>query len=94
MLNRNTWFSIRKEYRQDEPRNYVFTPISQHAPQMTKQINIRAKLNQKKEQYRLDELEESSLCSKQCFDFSKNHLYSVNVVNMNFISFIWLIFSL
>lgn len=61
---------------------------------MTEQINIRAKLNQKKEQYRLDELEESSLCSKQCFDFSKNHLYSVNVVNMNFISFIWLIFSL
>lgn len=86
---------MRKEYRQDEPRNYVFTPILQHAPQMTQQINITAKLNQKKEQYRLDKLKESSLCSKQCFDFSKNNFsYSINVANMNFISFIWLIFSL
>lgn len=85
---------MRKEYRQDKPRNYVFTPILQHAPQMTEQINITAKLNQKK-QYRLDKLKESSLYSKQCFDFSKNHVsYSINVVNMNFISFIWLIFSL
>lgn len=72
----------------------MFTPVSQPAPQMTEQVNITGKLNQNKEEYRIDKLKESYLCSKQCFGFSKNHVsFSINV-NLNFISFIWLIFSL